>query len=30
MTMIRGTRIVAGREAALLRQLENRFRGWLH
>ncbi|SUX30674.1 Uncharacterised protein [Chromobacterium vaccinii] len=30
MTMIRGTRIVSGREAAILRQLENRFRSWLH
>lgn len=30
MTMIRGTRIVRGREAATQRQLENRFRSWLH
>lgn len=30
MTMIRGTRIVSGREATALRQLESRFRSWLH
>lgn len=30
MAMIRGTRIVCGRQAATLRQLENRFRSWLH
>lgn len=30
MTMIRGTRIVIGREAATLRKLENLFRSWLH
>ncbi|WP_221033719.1 hypothetical protein, partial [Pseudomonas cannabina] len=30
MTMLRGTRIVTGPEAAILRETENRFRSCLH
>ena len=30
MTMLRGTRIVTGKEAALTRELESRFRSYLH
>lgn len=30
MTMLRGTRIVTGTEAAMLRDTENRFRSYLH
>lgn len=30
MTMLRGTRIISGRQAAALRTLEGRFRSWLH
>ncbi|CAM3133366.1 Mobile element protein [Pseudomonas floridensis] len=30
MTMLRGTRIVTGQEAATFRQTENLFRSYLH
>ena len=30
MAMIRGTRFIVGKEAALARALENRFRSYLH
>lgn len=30
MTMLRGTRIVTGTEAATLRDIESRFRSYLH
>lgn len=30
MTMLRGTRIVTGKEAAAMREVEGRFRGYLH
>jgi len=30
MTMLRGTRMITGQQAAALRTLEGRFRSWLH
>lgn len=30
MTMLRGTRIVTGKEAAMMRALEGKFRSYLH
>ncbi|MEY9334030.1 hypothetical protein ABH911_004341 [Pseudomonas protegens] len=30
MTMLRGTRMITGEQAATLRTLEGRFRSWLH
>jgi len=30
MTMLRGTRIVTGKEAATMREIEGRFRSYLH
>jgi hypothetical protein len=30
MTMLRGTRMITGAQAAALRTLEGRFRSWLH
>lgn len=30
MTMLRGTRMITGEQAANLRILEGRFRSWLH
>lgn len=30
MTMLRGTQIITGQQANLIRDLENRFRSYLH
>jgi hypothetical protein len=30
MTMLRGTRIVTGKEAQMMREIEGRFRSYLH
>ncbi|MBB4821897.1 hypothetical protein HNP29_005310 [Pseudomonas alcaligenes] len=30
MTMLRGTRIITGEEAKAMREIEGRFRSWLH